>query len=107
MTADRPNLALTLQHSAPRQALASSKTVEKPAQMEPCARMVNAAAARIYAAWQPHVGHGAALREARAFAGRFHVLIHGPVAPLPDEAELDVTLAAVAAAMTILDAAAQ
>lgn len=75
--------------------------------MEPCARMVNAAAARIYAAWQPHVGHGAALREARAFAGRFHVLIDGPVAPLPDEAELDATLAAVAAAMTILDVAAQ
>ncbi|WP_157789235.1 hypothetical protein [Bradyrhizobium japonicum] len=107
MTVDRPNLALTLEHSAPRQAFASSKTEEKPAQMEPCARMVNAAAARIYAAWQPHVGHGAALREARAFAGRFHILIDGPLAPLPDEAELDVTLAAVNAALNFLDAAAQ
>lgn len=74
--------------------------------MEPCARMVNAAAARIYAAWQPHVGHGAALREARAFAGRFHILIDGPLAPLLDEAELDVTLEAVNAALNILNDAA-
>ncbi|MCP1741331.1 hypothetical protein [Bradyrhizobium japonicum] len=47
------------------------------------------------------------MHEARAFAARFHVLIDGPLAPLPDEAELDTTLAAVAAAMTFLDAAAQ
>jgi hypothetical protein len=68
--------------------------------------MVNAAAARIYSAWQPHVGHNAALHEARAFAGRFHVLIDGPLAPLPDDAELDATLEAVAAAMRILGSAA-
>lgn len=68
--------------------------------------MVNSAAARIYSAWQPHVGHDAALREARAFAGRFHILIDGPLAPLPDDSELDATLDAVAAAMNLLDSAA-
>lgn len=68
--------------------------------------MVNAAAARIYAAWLPHVGSEAALHEARAFAGRFHILIDGPLAPLPDDAELDATLAAVSVAMQILDGAA-
>lgn len=76
-------------------------------QIAPCLRMVNSAAARIYAAWQPHVGHDAALHEARAFAGRFHMPIDGPLAPLPDDADLDATLAAVAAAMSLLDGAAE
>lgn len=97
---------LTVIHSARPPALTSSKTAEEQPPAEPCARMVNEAASRIYSAWQPHVGHAAALREARAFAGRFHILIDGPLAPLPDYAELDPTLEAVAAAMTILDGAA-
>lgn len=69
--------------------------------------MVNDAAARIYAAWQPHVGHAEALHEARVFAGRFHVLVDAPLAPVADDASLDATLAAVSAAMNILDNAAE
>lgn len=106
MTVTRPSQELTFTHSAPPPALASSKNDGFQPQMEPCSAMVNAAATRIYSAWQPHVGHHAALREARAFAGRFHVLIDGPLAPLPDEAELDAALGAVAAAMNMLDSAA-
>lgn len=106
MTRTRPAPVLTFEHSAPPAALTSSKSDQNPAQMEPCARMVNSAAARIYSAWQRHVGHAAALRQARAFAGRFHVLIDGPLAPLPGDAELDATLEAVAAAMNVLDSAA-
>lgn len=106
MTITRHEQSLTLQHSAPSPALASSKSAQAKPQMVPCARMVNSAAARIYAAWQPRIGHDAALHEARAFAGRFHVLIDGPLAPLADDAELDATLEAVAAAMRILDGAA-
>jgi hypothetical protein len=36
----------------------------------------------------------------------FHILIDGPLAPLPDDAELDATLDAVATAMNPLDSAA-
>ncbi|MET4721949.1 hypothetical protein ABIF63_006055 [Bradyrhizobium japonicum] len=107
MTINQPKQSLSLTASASSPPLTSRKSEGFQPQAVPCSRMVNAAAARIYAAWQPHVGHDDALREARAFAGRFHFLIDGPVAPLPSEDELDVTLAAVAAAMTILDAAAQ
>lgn len=90
---------LTIAQSSRPRALASSKTTGRQPPAEPCARMVNAAAARVYAAWQPHVGHDAALREAREFAGRFHILIDGPLAPLPADAALDATLEAVAEAM--------
>lgn len=106
MTETHLDQKLSFVHSAPPPALASSKNVGLQPQMEPCSRMVNAAASRIYAAWQPHVGHDDALREACAFAGRFHVLIDGPLSPLPDHAELGATLEAVANAMTLLDAAA-
>lgn len=106
MTDTHLDQKLSFVHSAPPSALASSKNVGLQPQMEPCSCMVNAAASRIYAAWQPHVGHDDALREAREFAGRFHVLIDGPLAPLPDAADLHATLEAVAAAMTILEDAA-
>lgn len=102
MTINQPKQALSLTASAASPPLTSRKSAGFQPQAVPCSRMVNAAASRIYAAWQPHVGHDDALREARAFAGRFH----GPIAPLPDEADLDATLEAVAAAMTMLDAAA-
>lgn len=107
MAADRPHQVLSLIHSAPSPALTSSKSAGLQPQDAPCLRMVNDAAARIYSAWQPHVGHAAALHEARAFAGRFHVLVDGPLAPLRDEASLDRTLDAVSAAMNILDGAAE
>ncbi|WP_441280115.1 hypothetical protein [Bradyrhizobium sp. 63_E2_N1_3] len=106
MTINQPKQALSLTASAASPPLTSRKSAGFQPQAVPCSRMVNAAASRIYAAWQPHVGHDDALREARAFAGRFHVPIDGPMAPLPDEADLDATLEAVAAAMTMLDAAA-
>ncbi|WLB15020.1 hypothetical protein [Bradyrhizobium japonicum] len=105
MTDTHLDQKLSFVHSASPSALASSKNVGLQPQMEPCSRMVNAAASRIYAAWQPHLGHDDALREARAFAGRFHVLIDGPLAPLPDETGLDATLAAVAFATAILASA--
>lgn len=76
--------------------------------LTPGSRLVNDAAERVYAAWRLHLGHDAALTEARRFAGRFFVpLIDGPLAPLPAEAELEAQLAAVAAAMNILDATAE
>lgn len=73
----------------------------------PTIRMINIAAARIYTAWRPHVGHAEALHQARAFAGRFAMPIDGPLAALPDDFELDATLAAVAQAMNALDAVAE
>lgn len=72
----------------------------------PPLHIVNSAATRIYSAWRPHVGHAEALHQARAFAGRFFVLVDGPLAPLADDFELDETLAAVAQAMNALDATA-
>jgi hypothetical protein len=45
--------------------------------------MVHAAAERIYAAWLPHVGETEARVQAQAFARRFHILIDGPLCPLP------------------------
>lgn len=95
-----PHLALIPPLSPCRELLAIITTSSRKPPPEQSPRMVNSAAARIYAAWQPHIGHEAALHEARAFAGRFHVLIDGPLAPLPDEASLDATLEAVAAAMS-------
>jgi len=74
---------------------------------QPPLRMINSAAARIYTAWRPHVGHAEALHQARAFAGRFFIQIDGPLAPLADDFELDETLAAVAHAMNALDATAE
>lgn len=47
------------------------------------------------------------MQQARAFAGRFHILVDGPLAPLPDDTELEATLEAVHAAMNILDGAAE
>jgi hypothetical protein len=107
MTVTRADQLLTLEASAPTLSLASSKSDQTKPQMVPCARMVNAAALRIYAAWQPHVGHDEALHQALAFAGRFFIPIDGPLAPLPDDLELEAQLAAVATAMTILDGAAE
>ncbi|MEY9228129.1 hypothetical protein ABIF65_003327 [Bradyrhizobium japonicum] len=102
-----PDLAEKAPSSPHRETLAMDTISGRDPAPAQSPRMVNDAASRIYAAWQPHVGHDEAMHEARAFAARFHVLIDGPLAPLPDEAELDTTLAAVAAAMTFLDAAAQ
>lgn len=64
----------------------------------PSLRMVNAAATEIYKRWLPHVGEVDALREAEAFASRFHFLIDGPLAPLT-EPELDAVLDSVADAL--------
>jgi hypothetical protein len=60
--------------------------------------MVNAAAVEIYNRWLPHIGESAALREAEAFASRFHFLIDGPLAPLTIS-EPDAALDGVADAM--------
>jgi hypothetical protein len=102
-----PHFALIPPLSSRQEHLAIVTTSSGKPPPEQSPRMVNSAAARIYAAWQPYIGHEAALHEARAFAGRFHVLIDGPLAPLHDEASLDATLAAVAAAMNMLDSAAE
>jgi hypothetical protein len=101
-----PHLARSASLSHRQELLAIVTTSGRKPAPEQFPRMVNSAAARIYAAWQPHIGHDAALHEARAFAGRFHILIDGPLAPLPDDAELDATLDAVATAMNPLDSAA-
>lgn len=99
MNVTRLDQVLTCAQSAHPQPLASSKTAGFHPSVAPCLRMVNSAAARIFAAWLPHIGHDAAMREAHAFAGRFHVLVDGPLAPLPDDVALDAQLEAVAAAM--------
>jgi hypothetical protein len=98
-----PDFALGTPLSPHRETLAIVTTSGGKAPPEQSIRMVNAAAARIYQAWQPHVGHA----EARAFAGRFHLLIEAPLAPLADEASLDATLEAVAIAMNMLGGAAE
>lgn len=54
-------------------------------------RMVNAAASEIYRAWRRYLPEPEARAEAEAFSRRFHVLIDGPLAPLPDERELNAT----------------
>jgi hypothetical protein len=107
MTSNRPPQPLSLIHSSPSPTLTSSKSAGFQPQIAPCSRMVNAAAARIYAAWRPHVGHAEALHQARAFAGRFALPLDGPLAPLADDFDLDQTLAAVALAMNALDATAE
>ena len=45
--------------------------------------MVNAAAETVYRAWLPHIGETEAREQAQAFARRFHILIDGPLYPLP------------------------
>ena len=73
-----------------------------PAQIHPLPshQMVSAAAETVFQAWLPHIGETEALREAAAFASRFHILIDGPLAPLT-ETELDAVLDNVAVAMTV------
>lgn len=78
---------------------ASDTTLALPRQVPETPAMVNAASAAVYAAWLPHVGHAEAKAEAERFARHFPIAIDGPLAPLPAEAELDATLAAVAEAM--------
>lgn len=93
------NNLLTLSASSRGNRLAIDTITACASHAEPSLRMVNSAAAEIYKRWLPHVGETEALREAEAFASRFHFLIDGPLAPLPAEAELDATLDAVAEAM--------
>lgn len=102
MNIPRPSFEMSLTHSSRASRLATSNNTDADApQLEPSSRMVNSAAARIYAAWLPHVGHDEALQQAQAFAGRFHVLLDGPLAPLPaEDLELDAALAAVSTAMS-------
>src|SRR5438445_12246786 len=84
--------------SSRAQCLATDTITESGVQTMPSLRMVNAAAERIYQAWLPHVGEAEALREAEAFASRFHFLIDGPLAPLTIS-EFDAVLDSAAYAM--------
>lgn len=51
------------------------------------AQAINAAVEAVYRAWLPHVGDIEAREQAQAFARRFHILIDGPLAPLPATTE--------------------
>ena len=53
----------------------------------PSPLVVTEAAKTIYRAWLPHVGEVEAREQAQAFARRFHILIDGPLAPLPADRE--------------------
>jgi hypothetical protein len=48
-----------------------------------------AATDAIYRAWLPHVGDIEAREQAQVFARRFHILIDGPLCPLPSDERTD------------------
>ena len=83
------NDMFTLTQSAPSDRLATGTITACASHATPSLRIVNAAAAEIYKRWLPHVGEAEARAESERFARRFHILVDGPLAPLPADAELD------------------
>jgi hypothetical protein len=95
----QPRLVSDTRQIIPREKTAMSRK-EHPAGSFPLSTaLVNSACVAVYGSWLPHIGATAARAEAERFARRFHVLVDGPLAPLPDDRTLDAALDAVATVM--------